>query len=299
MRTPAAPPARPAIAMPRRSDASRARLPSQAPSRPRRRAAAPSTAPVMSPGEWPSSRLNASRPSSLTTPPTISPPSAPPTMHPAASADEARRGDPEADACAAHQRRRDGQPEQDEQHRDRAHAGLQRLRRAGEAVEQAADHARRRRPDRPGAAEQEELPPARRSAPVAQPPASPPAPLDRRDEAVAVLGHRLDEARARGVVAELPSQRLDALGQRLVGDRHAAPHLVEEAVLRDEPARLAHQQRQRVEIAGVELHRRIVARQLAVAGDRARNGRSESCRKSFFSKTSRLAHAAHRPLGHA
>ena len=89
--------------------------------------------------------------------------------------------------------------------------------------------------------------------------------LDRGDEPVAVLGHRLDETRVGGVVAELPAKRLDALGQRFVGHRNAAPHFVEETVLRHQFARLADQQPERVEIARIELHRRIVAPQLAVA----------------------------------
>ena len=90
--------------------------------------------------------------------------------------------------------------------------------------------------------------------------------LDRRNEAVAVLGHRLDEPRARHFVAERPAQRLDALRQCFVGHRHAAPDFIEEAVLGDEHAGVAHHQRQRVEIAGAEFDRLAIAAQAAVAG---------------------------------
>ena len=79
-----------------------------------------------------------------------------------------------------------------------------------------------------------------------------------------MLGHGLDEARVGRIVIELPAQGLDALGQRLVGDRDAAPDLVEEAVLGDQPPGLADEQGEGVEIAGVELDRRIVAAQLAI-----------------------------------
>jgi hypothetical protein len=89
--------------------------------------------------------------------------------------------------------------------------------------------------------------------------------FDRRDEAVAMLGYRFDEARAGGVVSQLPAQRLDALGQRLVGDGHAVPDLVVKPRLGDELSLLAHQQREGVEIAGIQLHRRVVAAEPAVA----------------------------------
>ncbi len=79
-----------------------------------------------------------------------------------------------------------------------------------------------------------------------------------------MLGNGLDEARPGGVVAELAAQRLDALGQRLVGDRDAAPHLGEETVLGHELAGIADEQGQGVEIAGVELDRPIVAAQPAI-----------------------------------
>ena len=61
--------------------------------------------------------------------------------------------------------------------------------------------------------------------------AQPCPPSDGSNEAVAVLGDRFDETGPRGIVAELPAQGLDALGQRLVGDRNAAPYLVEESIL--------------------------------------------------------------------
>ena len=89
--------------------------------------------------------------------------------------------------------------------------------------------------------------------------------FDRRDEAVAMLGYRFDEARAGGVIAELPAQRLDALGERLVGDGHAAPDLVVKPRLGDELSLLAHEQREGVEIAGIQLHRRVVPAEPAVA----------------------------------
>ena len=54
---------------------------------------------------------------------------------------------------------------------------------------------------------------------------------------------------------ELPAKRLDALRQRFVGDRHPAPHFVEELVLWYELAAVPHEQRERVEVARVDLHR--------------------------------------------
>ena len=66
-------------------------------------------------------------------------------------------------------------------------------------------------------------------------------PADRRDEAVAVLGNRLDEARTGRIVAELLPECPDALCESLVSDGHASPDLPEEAVLGDELALLAHQ----------------------------------------------------------
>ena len=75
----------------------------------------------------------------------------------------------------------------------------------------------------------------------------------RCNEAIAVLGHRLDKPRLGRVVAQLPPDRPDALRQRFIGDRNAAPHLLQEAVLRDELAVLADQQRERIEITAVEL----------------------------------------------
>jgi DHA2 family multidrug resistance protein len=185
---------------------------------------------------------------------------------------EACRGDPEAHPRRPDQRDQDGEAEQDEQHRGRAHAGLERLRGPGEAVEQAAEEAGDAAADRPRPAEQQDAPPAAGRSRLRAGSPRPcrdcirsPRRRDRRDEAVAVLGHRLDEARPPRVVAELPAQRPDALGQCLVGDRHAAPHLVHEALLRDQPALLADQQGERVEIARVELDRRAVAAELAVA----------------------------------
>ena len=101
---------------------------------------------------------------------------------------------------------------------------------------------------------------------------------------------------ARGVVAELAAQGADALGQRLVGDRNAAPDLVHEAVLRDQPAGLPHEQDERVEIARVELDRRAVAGQPAVGGVEAIGLEAESAGGHLFSKSSAPAHAAHQLL---
>jgi len=83
-----------------------------------------------------------------------------------------------------------------------------------------------------------------------------------RHEAVAALRHRLDEARIVGPVAERPAQALDALGQRLVANGHAPPNLLEEAVLGDQPALLAHQQGEGIEISRVERHPLVAAKQL-------------------------------------
>ena len=90
--------------------------------------------------------------------------------------------------------------------------------------------------------------------------------IDRSDEAITVLGHRLDKARAACTVAELPPQRTDTLGERLVGHWHAAPDLLEESILRDELALLAHQQHECVEIAAVKLDGRATAAELTVGG---------------------------------
>ena len=79
-----------------------------------------------------------------------------------------------------------------------------------------------------------------------------------------MLGHGFDEARVGSIVIELPAKGLDALGQRLVGDRDTAPDFIEETVLGDQPPGLAHKQGKRVEITGVELDRRIVAAELAI-----------------------------------
>ena len=75
------------------------------------------------------------------------------------------------------------------------------------------------------------------------------------DEAIAVLGHRLDEARIARLVAQRGPERADALGQRLVGDRHRAPDLFVEPVLGNQAACIPDQQRQRIEIARIERHR--------------------------------------------
>jgi len=89
---------------------------------------------------------------------------------------------------------------------------------------------------------------------------------DRRNESVSVLGDGLDEARIAGAVAKGAAQRLDALGERFVGDRDPAPHLGQEAVLGDQCAGLAHEQGERVEVARVELDGDVVAGQPAVTG---------------------------------
>jgi hypothetical protein len=138
------------------------------------------------------------------------------------------RSDAEAHARAADQARRDRQPQEDEQDRSRAHALPQRLRRSHETVEQPADQAREARAHRACSAEQEELPPAVTGGPAGRLRLHDRGLsvhlLHRRDEAVAMFRNGLDEARPCGVVAELPPQRLDALGERFVGDGDAAPH---------------------------------------------------------------------------
>ncbi|HET9229742.1 MAG TPA: hypothetical protein VFO00_00550 [Vitreimonas sp.] len=91
-------------------------------------------------------------------------------------------------------------------------------------------------------------------------------PLHRRNETIAMLRRCLDKAWARRVIAELLAQRLDALGQRLVRHRHAAPHLLQEAVLRHQLALLAHQQDQRIEIARVNIHPRAIAFEPPILG---------------------------------
>src|SRR4051794_2922966 len=89
--------------------------------------------------------------------------------------------------------------------------------------------------------------------------------LHGRDESVAVLRHRFDEARVGGIVAKLPSERFDALRQCFVGDRHAAPYLREETVLRHQLALVGDQQCERVEIAAVQLDGIAAGLQSAVA----------------------------------
>jgi len=81
-----------------------------------------------------------------------------------------------------------------------------------------------------------------------------------------VAGHGLDEPRPRRVVPEAGAQGADALGQGLVGDRDAAPDLGVEAVLGDQPAVLADQQGEGVEVAAVQLDGAVVAAQPAVGG---------------------------------
>ena len=109
-----------------------------------------------------------------------------------------------------------------------------------------------------------------------------------------MLGHGLDEARVGRIVIELPAQGLDALGQRLVGDRDAAPDLAEEAVLGDQPPSLADEQGEGVEITGVELDRRVVAAELAIGRIEGETVETEAAWTSLFRVSSAVAHDAHR-----
>jgi len=59
----------------------------------------------------------------------------------------------------------------------------------------------------------------------------------------------------------LAAQRLDALGQRLIGDRYTPPDLAEKAILGNQLAAFPQHQEQGVEIARVELDRRTIAHQ--------------------------------------
>ena len=83
-------------------------------------------------------------------------------------------------------------------------------------------------------------------------------------KAVAVLGYRLDIARAAGVIAQGPAQCTNALGQRFVGNRDAAPDLVHETGLRHQGSGIGDQQGKRIEIATAKLDRITPAPQLAV-----------------------------------
>ena len=69
------------------------------------------------------------------------------------------RGDPESNTGTAHERDEDGEAEQDEKDRNRAHAGLQRLRSTGESIDQSTDEAGNPTPNRAGASQQEGSPP--------------------------------------------------------------------------------------------------------------------------------------------
>ena len=81
-----------------------------------------------------------------------------------------------------------------------------------------------------------------------------------------MLGHGFDKTRARGVVAELFAYRFDALGQCFVGDGDAAPDLFEKAIFRHEFALFAHEQRECIEIAGVQFYRHVIAPKLPISG---------------------------------
>jgi hypothetical protein len=120
--------------------------------------------------------------------------------------------------------------------------------------------------------------------------------LDASDEPVAMLRHGLDERGPRRVVAEVAPQRLDALRERLVSHRDAAPHFVEEAVFRDKTAAFADQQRERIEVATVDVDRGPVPAQLAIGGIELEAIEAEAAGRHVFSRTSGLAHAAHRHI---
>src|SRR4051794_10689345 len=90
-------------------------------------------------------------------------------------------------------------------------------------------------------------------------------PFGRGDESVAVLGHGLNEAWPRGIIAEPTAQCTDALGQRLVGHGHAAPDFIHEAVLSDELATIVEQQRECIEVAAAHVEPLGTAAQQAFA----------------------------------
>ena len=96
-----------------------------------------------------------------------------------------------------------------------------------------------------------------------------------------MLGHGFDEARVGRIVIELPAQGLDALGQRLVGDRDAAPDLAEEAVLGDQPPGLADKEGEGVEITGVELDRCVVTAELAIGRIEGKTIETEAAWRHF------------------
>jgi hypothetical protein len=110
--------------------------------------------------------------------------------------------------------------------------------------------------------------------------------LDVSNEPIAVLGHSLDEPGARHIITETLAKRLDALGQRLVGDWYAAPDLVEEALLGNEPAAFRNEQQERIEIARIELHSLAAAAQAPVAWIEEKSLEAETSRRHVFSKTS-------------
>ena len=110
--------------------------------------------------------------------------------------------------------------------------------RCGKAVNQSSDCARERA-DRPGRTERDEVAPlvvfrSRRGELAIER-------FNRRNEAISVLRH-FDETRPARIIAELAAKRLDALGQRFVGDRDALPDFGEEAVFGNELAAFADQQ---------------------------------------------------------
>src|SRR5438270_816447 len=110
------------------------------------------------------------------------------------------------------------------------------------------------------------------------------------NEPIAMLRHGLNETRPRRIVAELPTQRLDALRERLVRDRHSAPDFVEEAFLRDQAAMFADEQGKCVEIPAIQLDCLIVAPQLAVADIKREAIEAESSGRDVFRNSSALAH---------
>jgi hypothetical protein len=95
---------------------------------------------------------------------------------------------------------------------------------------------------------------------------------------IAVLGHCFDETRPGGIVAKLAAQGLDALSERLVGHRHAAPDFIHEAILSDEPAGLADQQRQCIEVAAGQFDGFAATSEHAVVGIQLES------RKSHFNR---------------
>jgi hypothetical protein len=85
--------------------------------------------------------------------------------------------------------------------------------------------------------------------------------VDGRDELVAPAVHRPDDRLAAAVVGDRLAHRLDARGERRLGDEAVAPHLVEQLLLADHASPPLHEIRQQVERLRFELDLLAVAAQ--------------------------------------